>query len=99
MTACASEPRIYYVHEAPDTPAFPVFPPPDAVIYDEETDTVSMPLWFWQKITEYKISVDAICDYLTILHDRADVEKRSSNGKGMEALARKTREKLEKAKK
>jgi hypothetical protein len=24
-----------------------------------------MPLWYWQKIAEYKIDVDAIAEYLT----------------------------------
>jgi hypothetical protein len=75
MTACASEPQVYYVYEAPDTPTFPVFPPPDAVEYDEETDTVSMPLWYWQEIAEYKISVDAIRNYLAALRDREREER------------------------
>jgi hypothetical protein len=46
---------------------FPVFPPPDSVTLDEETETVSMPLWYWQKIAEYKIDVDAIERYLARL--------------------------------
>jgi hypothetical protein len=45
------------------------------VEYDEETDTVSMPLWYWQKVAEYKIDVDAIEEYLTILRGQADVER------------------------
>jgi hypothetical protein len=63
-TACAGSPRIEYVYETPDVPAFPVFPPPDPVTLDEEKETVSMPLWYWQKIAEYKIDVDAIEEYL-----------------------------------
>jgi hypothetical protein len=39
---------------------FPVFPPPDTVTFNPETETVSMPLWYWQKIAEYKIDVDAV---------------------------------------
>jgi hypothetical protein len=54
---------------------FPVFPPPDCVEYDEATDTVSMPLWYWQDIAEYKIDVDAARDYLTLLRGQADVER------------------------
>jgi hypothetical protein len=50
---------------------FPVFPPPDCVKYDEATDTVSMPLWYWQKIAEYKIDVDAARDYLKRLRETA----------------------------
>jgi hypothetical protein len=50
---------------------FPVFPPPDCVTYDEATDTVSMPLWYWQKIAEYKIDVDAARDYLKRLREAA----------------------------
>jgi hypothetical protein len=75
MTACASEPRVFYVHEAPDTPAFPVFPPPDVVEYHDETDTVSMPLWYWQKIAEYKIDTDAIRDYIDGLRQREREEQ------------------------
>jgi hypothetical protein len=75
MTACASEPQVFYVHETPDTPVFPVFPPPDVVTYDDESDTVSMPLWYWQDIAEYKISVDAIHNYLTALQERERKER------------------------
>jgi hypothetical protein len=63
MTACASVPRIEYVHDVPIV-TFPVFPPPDCVEYDEETDMVFMPLWYWQDIAEYKIDVDAAEEYL-----------------------------------
>jgi hypothetical protein len=58
------------------------------VEYDEETDTVSMPLWYWQQIAEYKIDVDAARDYLTILRGRADVDK-------MKVLAEKTKKKTD----
>jgi hypothetical protein len=54
---------------------FPVFPPPDYVTYDEATDTVSMPLWYWQQVAEYKIDVDAARDYLTLLRGQAEVER------------------------
>ena len=64
MTACAT--KIEYVREIPAV-NFPVFPPPDCVTYDEATDTVSMPLWYWQKIAEYKIDVDSARDYLAAL--------------------------------
>jgi hypothetical protein len=73
ITACATT-KIEYVREIPAV-IFPVFPPPDCVEYDEETDTVSMPLWYWQDIAEYKIDVEAARDYLTILRDQADVER------------------------
>jgi hypothetical protein len=83
---------------------FPVFAPPDCVEYDEKTDTVSMPLWYWQQIAEYKIDVDAIRDYLTLLRGQADVERmkilkergKSKTG-GMSALAEKTREKVDRS--
>jgi len=68
MTACKTTPRVEYIHEIPDV-IFPVFPPPDCVTYDDETDLVSMPLWYWQKIAEYKIDVDAIRDYLNQLRE------------------------------
>jgi hypothetical protein len=45
-------------------PAFPVFPAPDHVTLDEKTETVSMPLWYWQEIAKYKIGVDAVETYL-----------------------------------
>jgi hypothetical protein len=41
------------------------------VEYDEATDTVSMPLWYWQDIAEYKIDVDAIEEYLERLRTAA----------------------------
>jgi hypothetical protein len=41
------------------------------VEYNEETDTVMMPLWYWQKIAEYKIDVDAIEEYLDRLRTAA----------------------------
>ena len=43
--------------------AFPLFPDPEPVVFDDTTETVSMPLWYWQKIAEYKIEVDAIQSY------------------------------------
>jgi hypothetical protein len=101
MTACATT-KIEYVRKIPAV-TFPVFPPPDCAEYDEEADAVSMPLWYWQKIAEYKIDVDAARDYLTALRGQADVERMrilTKTGKkktgGMEALARKTREKTDK---
>jgi hypothetical protein len=66
ITACETTPGVEYIHEIPDV-VFPVFPPPDSVTYDEETDIVSMPLWYWQKIAEYKIDVDAIEEYINRL--------------------------------
>jgi len=65
ITACATT-KIEYVREIPSV-TFPVFPPPDSVEYDEATDTVSMPLWYWQQIAEYKIDVDAAREYLAQL--------------------------------
>jgi hypothetical protein len=72
-TACATT-KIEYVREIPAVD-FPVFPPPDCVEYDEATDTVSMPLWYWQQVAEYKIDVDAARDYLTLLRGQADAER------------------------
>jgi hypothetical protein len=69
MTACAT--KIEYVREIPAV-NFPAFPPPDCVAYDEATDTVSMPLWYWQKIAEYKIDVDTARDYLAALRKAAE---------------------------
>jgi hypothetical protein len=63
ITACETTPSVEYIHEIPDV-TFPVFPVPDSVTYDETTDVVSMPLWYWQKIAEYKIDVDAIEAYI-----------------------------------
>jgi hypothetical protein len=56
---------------------FPAFPPPDCVQYDEEADAVIMPLWYWQKIAEYKIDVDAVREYLARL--RHESGKRNAN--------------------
>ena len=62
ITACATSPKIEYVYETYDV-AFPLFPDPEPVVFDDTTETVSMPLWYWQKIAEYKIEVDAIQSY------------------------------------
>jgi hypothetical protein len=67
--SCQTAPKIEYIHEIPDL-IFPVFPPPDSVTFEPETETVSMPLWYWQKIAEYKIDVDALENYFSILRDR-----------------------------
>jgi chromatin remodeling complex protein RSC6 len=53
----------------PDIPTFPVFPDPYPVTYDDTTDMVSMPLWYWQKIAEYKIDIDAIESYINQIQD------------------------------
>jgi hypothetical protein len=47
-----------------------------------------MPLWYWQKVAEYKIDVDTARDYLTLLRGQADVD-------GMKALAERTRKKTD----
>jgi hypothetical protein len=41
------------------------------VEYDEATDTVSMPLWYWRDIAEYKIDVDTAGEYLDKLRRAA----------------------------
>jgi hypothetical protein len=64
MMSCAGIPRIEYVRLPAEVPAFPVFPAPDCVTLDDESETVSMPLWYWQKVAEYKIGVDAVEEYL-----------------------------------
>lgn len=67
MTACETTPNVEYVHVVPDV-TFPVFPPPDNVTFNEDSGLVSMPLWYWQKIAEYKIDVDAVQNYIEKLH-------------------------------
>lgn len=71
MTACAT--KIEYVRDIPAV-TFPVFPPPDCVEYNEETDKVTMPLWYWREIAAYKIDVDAARDFLDGIR-RAEAEK------------------------
>jgi hypothetical protein len=63
MLSCRTVKSIEYIHEIPDI-SFPVFPVPDCVTFDADTETVSMPLDYWQKIAEYKIDIDAIQKYL-----------------------------------
>jgi hypothetical protein len=102
MTTCATT-KIEYIREIPAV-TFPVFPPPDCVEYNEEMDTVSMPLWYWQKVAEYKIDVDAAHNYLTLLRGQADVERMkilAEKGKnktgGMSALAGKAKERTDRS--
>ena len=66
-TACETT-RIEYVREIPEV-TFPVFPPPDFVAYDPDTDMVIMPLFYWQQVAEYKIDIDAIQHYLDVLRE------------------------------
>lgn len=66
--ACQTSPRIEIVYDVPDV-TFPAFPPPDCVTLDDETGTVSMPLWYWLLIANYKIDVDAIEKYIDRLRD------------------------------
>ena len=54
--SCAST-KTVVVHDVPDV-TFPTFPDPDPVTLDG--DVVSMPLWYFTKIAEYKADVDAI---------------------------------------
>jgi len=35
------------------------------VEFNEEDETVKMPLWYWEKIAEYKIEIDAIEKYFS----------------------------------
>lgn len=60
-TSCASTTKTVVVHDVPDV-EFPVFPDPEPVTLDGET--VSMPLWYFTKIAEYKADVDKIEAYL-----------------------------------
>ena len=55
-TSCVST-KTVVVHEIPDV-TFPVFPDPEPVALDGEI--VTMPLWYFLKIAEYKADVDAI---------------------------------------
>ena len=63
-TSCASTPKTVVVHDVPDV-EFPVFPDPDPVVLNG--DTVSMPLWYFTKIAEYKADVDKVEAYLNEL--------------------------------
>jgi hypothetical protein len=75
IISCRSAPlKVEYVREVPDV-VFPVFPPPDCVSFDLETEIVSMPLWYWQDIAEYKLDVDALEEYLLKLRNLRDGEK------------------------
>lgn len=59
MTSCVSTTKTVVIHDIPDV-TFPTFPDPDPVSVDMTTGVVSMPLWFYEKIGEYKVNVDAI---------------------------------------
>lgn len=62
MTACVTRTKIEYIYEKPDV-NFPLFPSPESVILNDKKGIVEMPLWYWEKIAEYKIQVDAIEKY------------------------------------
>jgi len=67
-TVCQTSPKIEFVHEVPAI-VFPTFPPPDCVTFDEANGLVSMPLWYWLMIAEYKIDIDALEVYLDRLRE------------------------------
>jgi hypothetical protein len=94
MIACATA-KTEYITEVPSVD-FPVFPPPDCVEYDEATDMVSMPLWYWQKIAEYKIDVDGADSYLRLLRQRALIDKTGGMNKPAAETKKKADEELEK---
>jgi len=66
LSASCVSTKTVVVHDVPDV-EFPVFPDPDPVVLDG--DTVSMPLWYFQKIAEYKADVDKIEAYLKKLRE------------------------------
>lgn len=70
MTSCATQTKVVtkVVHDVPDV-EFPVFPDPEPVKLDEATETVSMPLWYYIKIAEYKADVDKIEVYFEKLQE------------------------------
>lgn len=59
--SCATDPDVEY--RIPDV-VFPSFPDPGCAKYDETTDEVAVPLWWWMDLAEYKIDVDAVEQYL-----------------------------------
>lgn len=76
LTSCETT-RIEYVRDVPDV-SFPIFPAPDGVTYDEESDTVTAPLDWYLRVAEYKIDVDAVEEYLRRLRkeiENAEVKK------------------------
>jgi len=78
IIACQTSKYIDYIHEIPDV-VFPTFPPPDCVTLNDETEIVSMPLWYWRAIANYKIDVDAIESYFDRLREKKNL-KELNNG-------------------
>ncbi len=76
MTACVTKTKIEYVYDVPDV-EFPIFPEPNSVSLNEDEGTVEMPLWYWEKIAEYKFDVDAIEEYFERVKK---IQERISNG-------------------
>lgn len=71
MSSCVSSKpveKVVVIHDVPDV-TWPVFPDPEPVTFDPETEIVSMPLWYYQKIAEYKIDVDSIKNYWKALRE------------------------------
>ena len=65
LTSCASA-KTVVIHDVPDV-EFPVFPDPAPCVLDG--DTVSMPLWYFTAIAEYKADVDKIKEYFEKLRE------------------------------
>ena len=64
--SCVSSPKTIVIHDVPDV-EFPTFPDPEPVALDGET--VTMPLWYFTKIAEYKADVDKIEVYFKKLRE------------------------------
>lgn len=71
LTCCAST-KTVVIHDVPDV-EFPVFPDPDPVVLDG--DNVSMPLWYFTKIAEYKADIDKIEAYFKKLRELNENQK------------------------
>lgn len=66
MPAASGNEGTDTINSVPIILSFPVFPDPidssgqSIVSFDSQEDTVNMPLWFWQKIVLYVLSVDEV---------------------------------------
>lgn len=60
LISCVTHPPEVIIPEL----VFPVFPSPmtedgvNIVVFDKETEVISLPFWFWKRITEYVLDVE-----------------------------------------
>lgn len=75
LPSCVSKSEPVYIYRQLDLPEPPIFPAPvdenDTVIavYDDVSDTVTVPLWWWLNLADFKADYDAFLKKIDSKYD------------------------------